>query len=476
MLYIFLGTNKLGGYELDLNAYIDKITNLANLSKENSLIEQEYYNIYDVKRGLRNNNGTGVLVGLTKIGEVTGYVVEDGKKIPEDGRLYYRGIDVKEIVDGFQKDQRFGFEEVCFLLLFGVLPSKQDLQEFKELISEVRNLPYGFVEDMILKAPSKDIMNKLMRSILVSYSYDKNPDDTCVKNVLRQSIELTARVPSMVAYGYQAKSHYYDYNSLYIHAPQPELSIAENILYMIRPDNAYTTKEAELLDLAMVLHAEHGGGNNSAFATHVVSSTGTDTYSAIAAAVGSLKGPKHGGANIKVMQMMDYIKANLKNWEDTNAIKEILEKILRKEAFDGSGLIFGMGHAIYTKSDPRAKLLREKAKELAIEKDRIDEYNLYRNIEKISIEIFKEQRNRVIAANVDFYSGFVYDMLNIPRELYTPIFAAARIPGWCAHRIEQLVSEPKIIRPAYKNVSSKGQYVPMENRKSFFNKVKNRLT
>ena len=272
----------------------------------------------------------------------------------------------------------------------------------------------------------------------------------------------------MVAYGYQSKSHYYDHNSLYIHAPQPELSIAENILYMIRPDNVYTAKEAELLDLAMVLHAEHGGGNNSAFATHVVTSTGTDTYSAIAAAVGSLKGPKHGGANIKVMQMMDYIKGNLKNWEDTNGIKDILEKILKKEAFDGSGLIYGMGHAIYTKSDPRAQMLREKAKELAIEKQRIEEYNLYRNIEKISVQIFQEQRNRVITANVDFYSGFVYDMLNIPSELYTPIFAVARIPGWCAHRIEQLVSEPKIIRPAYKSVSTKAQYVPIEKRERVF--------
>lgn len=453
---------------MDFNSYLDKITNLANTAKESSIIDQEYYNIYDVKRGLRNNNGTGVLVGLTKIGEVWGYHVENGKKIPVDGKLYYRGIDVEEIVDGFQEDHRFGFEEVCFLLLFGVLPSSEDLKNFKELIAEVRELPYGFVEDMILKAPSKDIMNKLMRSILVAYSYDKDPDDTSVKNVLRQSIELTARVPSMVAYGYQSKSHYYDHNSLYIHAPQPELSIAENILYMIRPDNVYTAKEAELLDLAMVLHAEHGGGNNSAFATHVVTSTGTDTYSAIAAAVGSLKGPKHGGANIKVMQMMDYIKGNLKNWEDTNGIKDILEKILKKEAFDGSGLIYGMGHAIYTKSDPRAQMLREKAKELAIEKQRIEEYNLYRNIEKISVQIFQEQRNRVITANVDFYSGFVYDMLNIPSELYTPIFAAARIPGWCAHRIEQLVSEPKIIRPAYKSVSTKAQYVPIEKRERVF--------
>ncbi|WP_139903639.1 citrate/2-methylcitrate synthase [Clostridium thermarum] len=446
-------------------SYIDKIAGLAALAEENNYIEQQYYTIHDVKRGLRNSNGTGVIVGLTKIGDVHGYLVDEGEKIPSEGRLLYRGIDIKDIVNGFQKDKRFGFEEVCYLLLFGVLPTKNELEEFKEILASVRTLPYGFIEDMILKAPSKDIMNKLMRSILVCYSYDKNPDDTSIKNVLRQSIELIARFPSMVAYGYQAKAHYYDFKSLYIHSPQPDLGTAENILYMIRPDNAYTEKEAELLDLAMVLHAEHGGGNNSAFATHVVSSTGTDTYSAIAAAVGSLKGPKHGGANIKVMEMIDYIKANLKNWKDKNEIRDLLDKILNKEAFDGSGLIFGMGHAIYTKSDPRASLLREKAKELALDKDRMDEYQLYRSIEDISIEIFKERQNREIAANVDFYSGFVYDMLNIPRDLYTPIFAAARIPGWCAHRIEQLVSEPKIIRPAYKSVSEKKAYIQMEERK-----------
>ncbi|WP_163192795.1 citrate/2-methylcitrate synthase [Clostridium thermarum] len=446
-------------------SYIDKIAILATLAEENNYIEQQYYTIHDVKRGLRNSNGTGVIVGLTQIGDVHGYLVDEGEKIPSEGRLLYRGIDIKDIVNGFQKDKRFGFEEVCYLLLFGVLPTENELEEFKEILASVRTLPYGFIEDMILKAPSRDIMNKLMRSILVCYSYDKNPDDTSIKNVLRQSIELIARFPSMVAYGYQAKAHYYDFKSLYIHSPQPNLGTAENILYMIRPDNAYTEKEAELLDLAMVLHAEHGGGNNSAFATHVVSSTGTDTYSAIAAAVGSLKGPKHGGANIKVMEMIDYIKANLKNWKDKNEIRDLLDKILNKEAFDGSGLIFGMGHAIYTKSDPRASLLREKAKELAIDKDRMDEYQLYRSIEDISIEIFKERQNREIAANVDFYSGFVYDMLNIPRDLYTPIFAAARIPGWCAHRIEQLVSEPKIIRPAYKSVSEKKAYIQMEERK-----------
>ena len=446
------------------DCYLERLEVLATLAEQNNFIEQEYYTLYDVKRGLRNNNGTGVIVGLTKIGDVHGYVVDDGEKIPTEGRLLYRGIDVKDIVDGFQKEKRCGFEEVCYLLLFGSLPSISELNEFKEILGTMRTLPYGFIEDMILKAPSKDIMNKLMRSILVCYSYDKNPDDVSIKNVLRQSIELIATFPSMVAYGYQAKAHYYDYKSLYIHSPQPTLSTAENILYMIRPDNSYTAKEAELLDLAMVLHAEHGGGNNSAFATHVVSSTGTDTYSAIAAAVGSLKGPKHGGANIKVMEMIDYIKGNLKKWDDLNALKDLLNKILSKEAFDGSGLIFGMGHAIYTKSDPRASLLREKAKELAIDKDRMDEYNLYRNIEKISIEIFREKQNRDIAANVDFYSGFVYDMLNIPRELYTPLFAAARVPGWCAHRIEQLVSEPKIIRPAYKSVTDKVDYVGLDER------------
>lgn len=445
--------------------YLERLEVLAGLAEENSLIDQEYYVRYNVKRGLRNNNGTGVLVGLTKIGDVHGYILDEGEKIPIEGRLLYRGIEINDIVSGFQKEKRFGFEEVCYLLLFGALPNSQELDEFKTILGSLRTLPYGFIEDMILKAPSKDIMNKLMRSILVCYSYDSNPDDTSVKNVLRQSIELISRFPSMVAYGYQAKAHYYDFKSLFIHAPQPGLSTAENLLFMIRPDNKYTEKEAELLDLAMVLHAEHGGGNNSAFATHVVSSTGTDTYSAIAASVGALKGPKHGGANIKVMEMMDYIKSNLTNWSDLSALEALLGKILNKEAFDKTGLIYGIGHAIYTMSDPRASILREKAKELAIEKNRVDEYNLYKNIEEISIRMFRDRQNRAISANVDFYSGFVYDMLNIPRELYTPLFAAARVPGWCAHRIEQLVSETKIIRPAYKSVSERKKYVPVNERK-----------
>jgi citrate synthase len=449
-----------------LNETSTRLDELAKIVEQNNLIEQDYYSKYNVKRGLRNDNGTGVLVGLTKIGDVHGYIIDEGEKVPNEGRLTYRGIDVKEIVDGCFAEKRFGFEEVCFLLLFGKLPNKDAMKEFNELLGSLRTLPYGFTEDMILKAPSKDIMNKLQRSILVAYSYDANPDDISVKNVLRQSIELIARFPSMISYGYQAKAHYYDGKSLFLHSPDPSLGTAQNILHMIRPDNKYTQTEAELLDLAMVLHAEHGGGNNSAFATHVVTSTGTDTYSAIATAVGALKGPKHGGANIKVMEMMDHIKENVVDWKNEDEIEAFLRKILRKEAFDKTGLIYGMGHAIYTISDPRASILREKAKELAIEKNRLDEYRLYRNIEQISIKIFAghEKNPRPIAANVDFYSGFVYDMLNIPRELYTPLFAASRVPGWCAHRIEQLVSEPKIIRPAYKSVSVREAYVPLDGR------------
>jgi citrate synthase len=443
-----------------------RLDELSKLAEKNNFIEQGNYIKYDVKRGLRNNNGTGVLVGLTQIGNVHGYILDEGEKIPNEGRLTYRGIEITDIVNGFLEENRFGFEEVCFLLLFGRMPNKGELCEFNELLGNSRELPYGFTEDMILKAPSSDVMNKLQRSILVSYSYDSNPDDISIKNVLRQSIELIARFPSMIAYGYQAKMHYYKGKSLYLHAPVPELSTAQNILHMIRSDNSYTKTEAELLDLALVLHAEHGGGNNSTFATHVVTSTGTDTYSAIAAAVGSLKGPKHGGANLKVMEMMDHIKENINSWKDEEEIELFLRKILSKQAFDRTGLIYGMGHAIYTKSDPRALLIRDRAKELAMEKNRMDEYHLYRKIEDITVKIFGslERNSRIIAANVDFYSGFVYDMLNIPRELYTPIFAASRVTGWCAHRIEQLVSEQKIIRPAYKSVSEREEYIPLNQR------------
>jgi citrate synthase len=439
---------------------------LTLLVENKDKIDPEYYIKFNVKKGLRNSDGSGVLVGLTEIGEVHGYVIDEGEKKPDWGRLSYRGTNVEDIVNGFQTESRFGFEEVCYLLLFGELPNSERLEEFNDLLGSHRALPHGFTEDMILKAPSNDVMNKLARSVLASYSYDQNPDDTSAKNLLRQSIELIASFPTMMAYGYQAKSHYHGNNSLFIHMPKKELGTAENILHMIRPDNKYTKTEAELLDLALVLHAEHGGGNNSSFATRVVSSTGTDTYSAIAAAVGSLKGPKHGGANAKVMAMIDDIKENVSNWEDPDEIESYLIKILKKEVGDKSGLIYGMGHAVYTLSDPRAVLLKEKALELAKEKNRVSEYNLYTYIESLSPKVFFDVKGsgKDISANVDFYSGFVYSMLNIPPELYTPIFAVSRIVGWCAHRIEELVSIQRIIRPAYKSVLTRKKYLPVSER------------
>ena len=434
--------------------------------ENNNQIDPELYTKYNVKRGLRNADGTGVLVGLTEIGEVHAYVIDEGEKIPVAGRLMYRGIDINNLVRGFEEDGRFGFEECCYLLLFGQLPDKKQLERFVEILSAYRELPDGFIEDMILKAPSTDIMNKLARSVLAAYSYDKNPDDVSVKNVLRQSIELIASFPTMAAYGYQAKSHFHDRGSLYIHTPQKHLSTSENILHMIRPCSNYTRSEAEILDLALVLHAEHGGGNNSTFTTHVVTSSGTDTYSAIAAAIGSLKGPKHGGANIKVMEMMEDIKTNVKDWSNEAEVEAYLEKILKKEAYDRSGLIYGIGHAVYTVSDPRSILLKKKAEQLSKEKNMEDEYNLYTLIEKLAPETFYrvKKSDKVVCANVDFYSGFVYKMLNIPMELYTPLFAISRISGWCAHRIEELVSGGRIIRPAYKNVLGKRDYTPLNKR------------
>ena len=444
----------------------DFFNELRQLAETNNYIPAELHTKYNTKRGLRNNDGTGVLVGLTRIGEVIGYYLENGKKMPVEGRLYYRGIEIQEIVRGFQSDNRFGFEETAYLLLFGKLPNEDQLKKFQELLGSRRELPEGFAEDMIFKAPSIDIMNKLARSVLASYSYDEDPDNTNVENVLRQCIELIARFPSYIAYAYQAKCHYHNGESLYIHYPQKELSTAENILYLIRPDKKYTRLEAEVLDLSLVIHAEHGGGNNSSFTTHVVTSTGTDTYSAIAAAIGSLKGPKHGGANAKVMAMMENIKANVINWDDEKEVADYLRKILRKEAFDGSGLIYGMGHAVYTLSDPRAVLLKEKAAELAQATGMEKEFRLYQTIEKLSPEIFCEVKKdtKTICANVDFYSGFVYKMLNIPEDLYTPIFAMARMPGWAAHRIEELISGGRIIRPAYKSVLSSQEYVPLKQR------------
>lgn len=449
--------------EEKLNAYVDK---MINVIESVNVIDPESFNKYNVKKGLRNSDGSGVLVGLTEIGEVHGYVLYEGERKEDEGHLVYRGIDVVELVRGFQQEKRFGFEEVCYLLLFGTLPNKEQLDEFSELLGELRSLPGGFTEDMILKAPSSDIMNKLARSVLVSYSYDDNPDSIEGKNLLRQSIELIARFPTMAAYGFQAKSHYYGRQSLHIHIPRPELSTAENILYMIRPDNKYTHSEAEILDLALVLHAEHGGGNNSTFAARVVSSTETDTYSAIAAAVGSLKGPKHGGANIKAMNMLENIKENVSDWADDDEIKNYLTKMMNKEVFDKAGLIYGLGHAVYTLSDPRTILLKEKAHQLAIEKGREKEFLLYDAVERIGPDVFCEKKgtSKNICANVDLYSGFVYDALGIPTELFTPLFAVARIVGWCAHRIEEVVCNQKIIRPAYKSISKAKKFVPMNER------------
>ncbi|MFP4163309.1 MAG: citrate/2-methylcitrate synthase [Chitinispirillaceae bacterium] len=442
------------------------LSNVIDTATKKNAINTELYHKFNVKRGLRNADGTGVLVGLTSIGDVHGYILDENEKVPVEGRLRYRGIDVEDIVEGFQKEKRFGFSEVAYLLLFGDLPNQQQLMHFREMIGECRALPDGFTENMILKAPSSNIMNKLARSILACYSYDKNPEDLSVKNVVRQCIELLARFPTMVAYAYQAKCHYFDQKSLFIHKPQPGLSTAQNFLHMIRPDSCYTELEAETLDLALVLHAEHGGGNNSAFSVHVVSSSDTDTYSAMAAAVGSLKGPKHGGANIKVATMMEDIKESVNDWADEDEVSAYLEKIMRKEAFDRSGLIYGMGHAVYTLSDPRTIILREKSGELAQSKSRLEEYQLLRAIERLSPSVFAKVKNsnKPMAANVDLYSGFVYSMLNIPQELYTPIFAISRIAGWSAHRIEELVTGGRIIRPAYKSVSNRRSYIPLDER------------
>lgn len=428
-------------------------------------IEPALYEKYNVKRGLRNKDGTGVLVGLTKIGEVRGYMIDESDKVSIPGKLMYRGINMADIVNENAKRNRHAFEETMYLILMGKLPTKDELSEFKGILSEHRALPAGFTEDMILKAPSPNIMNKLARSVLASYSYDKDPDNLEIGNLLRQSVELIARFPAMVAYAYQAKKHYYDHDSLYLHSPKPDYDTAENILHLIRRDNSFTKLEADTLDLMLVIHAEHGGGNNSSFATHVVSSSGTDTYSAIAAAVGSLKGPKHGGANAKVMGMIDEIKQNC-DWRDEGALRDYLVKIINKEAYDKTGLIYGMGHAVYTLSDPRAQLLKAKAFEMAESTGSTDEFLMYERIERMTPELFSEIKGggKQLCANVDLYSGFVYSMMNIPEELYTPLFAVSRVASWCAHRMEEIVAGGKIIRPAYKSVTVKREYTPIEER------------
>jgi len=439
---------------------------LNEKNRLNNYIEPELYSKFNVKRGLRNSDGTGVLVGLTEIGEVHAYVIEENEKLPVPGRLRYRGIDINDFVKGYQEENRFGFEECCYLLLAGELPNKEQLDLFKELLAYRRELPRGFTEDVILKSPSKDIMNKLATSILGMYPYDDMAENVSVENVFSQCINMIAQLPTVAAYSYQAKKHYFDGESLFIHSPRPELSTAENLLHMIRKDHSYSKLEADILDLNLVLHAEHGGGNNSTFAVHVVTTSGTDTYSAMASGICSLKGGKHGGANIQVMNMMDNIKANVSNWEDEEEVFEYLCKILRKEVYDKSGLIYGIGHAVYTVSDPRAVLLKEKAEKLAAISGFEKEYKLYTIIEKLAPEAFLKikKSDKVVCANVDFYSGFVYQMLGIPRELYTPIFAISRVAGWSAHRIEELLNGNRIIRPAYKNVLPKVKYQDLSKR------------
>lgn len=434
----------------------------------NNAIDESLYGKYDVKRGLRDSNGAGVVVGLTKIGDVQGYEVnEKNEKVAVAGKLFYRGIDVEDIVNSCLADDRFGYEETSYLLLFGELPNQKQLEDYKKVIGMKRELPLGFSRDMILTAPSKSVMNKLARSVLALYSYDENPDDISIPNVLRQSINLIGYFPSLIAYGYQAKRSYYDNQSLHIHYPDPSLSTAENILRLIRPTSEYTDLEAKLLDLSMILHAEHGGGNNSSFTTHLVSSTATDTYSAIASAVGSLKGPKHGGANVEVLQMMADIKKNVKDITNYKEVEKYLVRILKGEANDGSGLIYGLGHAVYTISDPRATLLKKMAKKLAEDKGLMDDFMLYDFIEYRAPYLFMEVKGtkKPMPANVDLYSGFVYNALNIPIDIATPIFACSRLSGWCAHRIEELVAGGKIMRPAYKCVQPHVKYTPLSERK-----------
>lgn len=449
------------------NKFSEVTPEIKELAKKcDKKISEELFTKYDVKRGLRKKNGEGVLAGLTDISMIQSYTMVDREIVPCEGKLYYRGIDIEDIVKGFISEDRFGFEETAYLLLFGNLPTQKELEQFKGMLSEYRQLPTNFVRDIIMKAPSRDMMNTLSRSVLTLFSYDDYASDISLPNVLRQSIQLIALFPVLAVYGYQAYAHYECGESLFIHLPQENLSAAENILYLLRPDSKYSKLEARLLDMALVLHAEHGGGNNSTFTTHVVSSSGTDTYSAVAAALCSLKGPKHGGANIKVVQMFDDLKQQVTDWKDEDQIREYLMKLLNKEAFDKAGLIYGLGHAVYSISDPRSKILSRFVKQLSEEKGREDEYNLYTTVERLAKEVIAKERKiyKGVSANIDFYSGFIYSMLGLPHELYTPLFAIARIAGWSAHRMEELINGNRIIRPAYKGVAPRRAYTPIGDR------------
>ncbi|MDO4740316.1 MAG: citrate synthase [Eubacteriales bacterium] len=436
-----------------------------NVQSEYTLPEKVYHSDA-IKRGLRNSDGSGVLAGVTRIGSVQGYVMQDGERLPMPGKLYYRGIDVMDIISAHARDNTFGYEEVAYLLLLGHLPTAEQFETFDTVLSKARQLPEGFVEDMIIKAPSRNVMNKLCRGVMALYSYDENPDDISIENLMRQSIELIGRFPVIVANAYAVKRHYFDGKSLYIHKSKEKLSVAENFLRVVRQDKRYSDEEAKLLDLMLILHAEHGGGNNSAFVCRAVSSSGTDTYSAIAAAVSSLKGPLHGGANAKVMEMFHDIKENVPNWKDDGAVQDYLVKILDKQAGDGSGKIYGIGHAVYTESDPRAVVLKRYAKEMAQNTGHLEDFELMEKVERLGVPLLMERKGMSlpVCANVDMYSGLVYRMLGIPEELYTPLFAIARISGWCAHRIEEIVSGKRIIRPAYRAAVLHEPYREMDER------------
>ena len=444
----------------------DELRALAKECEDASQIDPSLYDKYDVKRGLRDVNGKGVLVGLTNISDVCATEVVDGKTVPAKGRLYYRGYNIKDIIRGQRDQDHFGYEECTYLLLFGKLPTRDELKNFCELLESYRTLPDSFVRDIIMKAPSKDMMNTMARCVLTLFAYDERANDTNFTNVLRQCIQLISLFPELAVYSYQTYRHYHDDESLFIHRPKAEYSTSENILHMLRPDSKFSPLEAKLLDIALIIHMEHGGGNNSTFTTHLVSSSGTDTYSVMAAALGSLKGPKHGGANIKVMHMFEDMKANVKDWTDRDEVADYLKKLLHGEAFDHAGLIYGMGHAVYSLSDPRAEIFRTFVERLSKEKGREKEFELYATVEELAPQIIADERKiyKGVCPNVDFYSGFAYSMLDLPIELYTPIFAIARVAGWSAHRLEELARGGKIMRPAYKNVLEHKEYIPMDER------------
>ena len=460
IIYIFL---EHGGKYMSLENMINTYSEFARSS---SLIDTELYAKYEVKRGLRDISGKGVLAGLTEISEVMAYRIEDNDLIPCEGRLFYRGYDIRDIVKGFLTEKRFGFEEVCFLLIMGHLPSPVEYAEFRKILGDLMILPDEFLRNTIMNAPGRDMMNQLATSILTLYTYDEKAEDISIPNVLRQCLQLIALFPSLMVHGFQSYAYYYNKQSLIIHTPEKSLSIAENILHMLRSDSKYSQLEAQILDLALVLHAEHGGGNNSTFTNHVVTSSGTDTYSAMASSLCSLKGPRHGGANIKVVQMFEDMKKSVKDWSDDDEICAYVEKILDKEAFDKSGLVYGIGHAVYSLSDPRALIFRKFVEELASSKHAEEEYKFYSKVETLAPQVISRRRKmyKGVSANIDFYSGFVYKLLDLPSELYTPLFATARMAGWSAHRIEELANNGKIIRPAYKSVSGHKEYVPIDKR------------